>query len=301
MAKQIGINIKSVKLDEQKATQQIQSQLNKIGRGLTIQIGGSSRNLNQQFNNLNNTMNTTRNNLGNINSRIQENINNTRRLGQESNTVFRSYNQNLTSIIKKFGLWLGVGNLYFQSFRQLREGLVTLKEIDDIMTQIARVTGMSAEQLDRLAIKATLVGQELSKTAQEFLSSMAAFSKMGFVEDQAEQLSKYALMLSSVGDISIEQSQKTLISTTKAMGLEMYETSKIMDSLNDVSNKNATSVDELSKGLMNFASTAKTANLNLDETIGLLGGLQATSQKSGAEVKIKTTIKNSCLLAQQCA
>lgn len=281
----IGIKISNVSINKSQAKSDIQKQLTEIGKGLRITIGGTSEQnqMIKTFGKITDSMKETNTELKKMKTNLSNVSSQTNKVNKESETMSRGYLSNLQMITKKVIDWALSVNLVYNSIRALKSGIKELTEIDSTMVSIARVTDLTATEMEKLKITAAEAGQELSKTANEFLSSYAAFSKMGFGE-QADELSRIALMFSTVGDMDIEKSQKTLIATMRGMNLESKDSIRIMDSLNNVANKNATSVTELSSGLQKYASTAKTANMNLDETVALLGGLQAASQETGSVV-----------------
>ena len=57
-----------------------------------------------------------------------------------------------------------------------------------------------------------------------------------------------------------------------------------VDSLNEVSNKYATTVEKLAQGQAKAGSTAKSMGLTFDETNGIIGALTAKTKQSGDEI-----------------
>ena len=79
-------------------------------------------------------------------------------------------------------------------------------------------------------------------------------------------------MLKNVSEAgaTAESSANTLIAAMKAFNLEASESEHIVDALNQVSNKHAVSVNDLSKGITKASASLAAGNNSLEETFGLV-------------------------------
>ena len=243
---------------------------------------GFLRNLNQMSNgltNMNRQLQVMTSNVTNVANRFG-NLNGQTRAGTRETAGYLS---NLTNIMKKFSDWMLVGTLFYQPLRAFRNGIQDLKEIDTELVNIAKVTDLNNEQMQKLAVTASQVGVAFGKTASEYLQAAGLFAKAGLKENMQE-LTKVALLYSNTAEMDVNDATSTLISTMKGFNLESTQSINILDKMNNVSNKNAVSAQGLSNGMKNLASTANVAGLNLDQTYAILGTGIATTQKAGAEV-----------------
>ena len=296
IANQIQIKISSISLDETRAITKLQSQLDRISSRLRLTVPNISasmgnmtnastgflRNLNQMSNgltNMNRQLQVMTSNVTNVANRFG-NLNGQTRAGTRETAGYLS---NLTNIMKKFSDWMLVGTLFYQPLRAFRNGIQDLKEIDTELVNIAKVTDLNNEQMQKLAVTASQVGVAFGKTASEYLQAAGLFAKAGLKENMQE-LTKVALLYSNTAEMDVNDATSTLISTMKGFNLESTQSINILDKMNNVSNKNAVSAQGLSNGMKNLASTANVAGLNLDQTYAILGTGIATTQKAGAEV-----------------
>lgn len=250
--------------------------------GQTSGIQASSTAINGLTSNIS-RLNLNTNTLNTHFSSLQNQLSQTRTATNSVNTGFISMISNVGSITKKFAEWVLVANLIYTPFRFLQSGIKTLIEIDKLMIDIAKVTELTANEMNNLAIAAANVGTEFGRTAQEFLQAAVDFSRAGLIE-HVEELSRMSLLLANVGDMGIEDANKTIIATVQGMGLAYEDTINVIDKMDNIANKNATTVQNVSDGMRNFASTAKLAGLSLDETIALIGTGTTVLQKSGSEI-----------------
>jgi TP901 family phage tail tape measure protein len=163
--------------------------------------------------------------------------------------------------------------------------LQTLKEIDTALVDIAKVTGLSAEEMKELAFRASEVGVALGRTTQEYLKAVAEFSRAGYKE-QAEGLAELSLLLQNTGDISSDVANGMLIAVDAAydLGGSTEELTSVINSLNEISNKNPTSVAKMADGIKVAASVFSTAGVELNEFISLVGTATSATQLSGSQI-----------------
>ena len=282
-----------------KSQANMQRDLNRIGNSLRLNlgagslsggggIGASSQAINGLASNIsrvNGNMNTLNNHFGNLQTQLRQTSANTAPVNRGFSTMLGS----MTSMIGKFAQWALIANLIYAPFRLLKDGISTLAEIDKHMINIAKVTEMSAEEMKRFAETAAYAGSELGKTAQEYLQAATDFARAGLV-DQIEELTEKALLLSNVGDMGIADSTKTIIATIQGMNLEYSDTINVIDQMDVVANKNATTVQNLSDGMRTYAATSKVAGQNINETVALIGAGTSILQRSGQEIKIPVSL-----------
>ena len=229
-----------MRLDKSAAVRTLQEDLNKVAAKLRLKI--PSLNL-EQIGQLTNTINRlatqfrqVNTQLDGVRSRMTQISNSQQRISQNQNTIntsTRGYLENLGKVVKKFSDWIIAGTLFYQPLKLFKDGLQTLKEIDTILVDIAKVTNMTNEEMKKLALTGAQVGQEFGRTAQEYLRMYSSFAKMGFKE-QAGELTEAALLLANVGDMTDEQASKSLIGTMAGFRLEAEESTNVIDKMNAV-------------------------------------------------------------------
>jgi hypothetical protein len=210
-----------------------------------------------------------KNTLGGINTQLPKSI---------------GYFANLKNIIGKFSDWLIVSTLIFLPLQAFQKGLQTLKEIDTQLVDIAKVTDLTKEQMRELAKEATKVGIEFGRTTQEYLSSITEFSRAGYGES-AKDLGKVSMLLQNVGDVNDEVANSFLLATDAAykLGGSERELTNVVNGLNNVSNKNATTISKVAEGMSVSASIAEQAGIKIEELSGAISTMTIVTQRSGSE------------------
>lgn len=175
--------------------------------------------------------------------------------------------------------------LALQALRQsLREALSTMKEVDSELTTIQKVTGASDSYIAGLNDRAYETASKYGVKANEFLQSVAEFSRAGYGE-LAEGLAEVATKTQLVGDVNSETANKMLIAMDAAyqLGGSVEALSLIVDQANEIDNHYATSIEKLASGMPIVASVAAQAHITQEQLLAALGTITAKTQVSGSE------------------
>lgn len=207
---------------------------------------------------------------------------------------------------KNFSLGIGsvVGNMIkIQAVNAAINGTVRavkfavneMKAVDTEMVNIRKVTGFSADEMDRLSKSAYSLATQYGRTASEVLQGGTTFARAGYT-DQIEQLSELSLLLQNVGDLQAEDASKFIVATDKAYKLGgSYESlMAIIDGLDNITNRNATDMQKMTDGMTIAGSVFAESGESVETFAALLGTATANTQRSGSEVArgLRTILMN---------
>ena len=200
-------------------------------------------------------------------------------LEQGSNAA-KSFGQTLIQSLASRAIYAAL-NLLRQS---LREALSTIREVDSQLNTIKKVTGASNSYISELNDRAYETASKYGVAANEFLQSVAEFSRAGYGE-LAEGLAEVATKTQLVGDINSETANKMLIAMDAAyqLGGSVEALSLIVDQANEIDNHYATSIEKLASGMPIVASVAANAHITQEQLLAALGTITAKTQVSGSE------------------
>lgn len=108
------------------------------------------------------------------------------------------------------------------------------------------------------------------ESATNILAGIANFKQAGFTAEESAKLQAAALDLVIAGDLAASEASDLLISTLIGFKLPASEATAVIDSLNEVSNKYATDVEQLAIGLAKLSPVAEAMGFSFQETEGLL-------------------------------
>lgn len=207
------------------------------------------------------------------------------------------FSEYLKNAATAFGLWLSVTTVTFTMIRSIKSGVEQVKNLDDSMVELRKVTDLTDSQLKKFVTTAQSLTDEVGRTTSEVISATAAFSRMGYSIDEAFSLAENALLLTNIGDgiTDVNESSELLISTMKGFGLEASSARHIIDSLNEISNKYAVTTGDLADGIQRVASVSTASGASFEQTLGLLTAMIEISRNAD---KSSTALKTLMLRIQ---
>ena len=184
----------------------------------------------------------------------------------------------------KMALWQVMGNAIAGLKRSFTEALATMKDVDDEMVTIRKVTGATTEELNKIEKQAYETASAYGVAADEYLNSVANFSRAGYGE-QASALAELATKTQIVGDTDAETAQQFLLSMDAAYKYQgsIEQLTKVIDGANEIDNNYATSIEKIAEGLGKVAPIAAQAHVGADELTAAIGTITAVTQRSGTE------------------
>lgn len=204
----------------------------------------------------------------------------TKEMTEETNLLGDSF----TNVYLKMLQWQVMGTIVSKTIGAFRDAISTMKAVDDEMVTVRKVTGFTAEQMEKLRDRAYETASAYGEAADEYLNSVAAFARAGYGE-QADALAELATKTKLVGDTNAETAQQFLLSVDAAYQYKgnIEALTKVLDGANEIDNKYATSIEKLAEGLGTVAPVAAQAHVGIDELTAAIGTITAVTQRSGSE------------------
>lgn len=161
------------------------------------------------------------------------------------------------------------------------EALDTMREVDQEMINIRKVSDYSTEDLQRIQSRSYDVANRYGIGVTDYLASVAQWAKAGY--GNADELAELSTKLQLVGDVNSEVASKMLLSADAAwkFGGSVTDLNHVIDAANIIENNFATSIDKLAEGFPIVASTASMVGMSVDQTLAAIGTISAATQESG--------------------
>ncbi|MEJ7218482.1 phage tail tape measure protein [Staphylococcus gallinarum] len=183
----------------------------------------------------------------------------------------------------KFPLWLGTSTLFFGAIQGGKELMSVISDIDSKMITLNKVMG-DESALSNAFVKANEAATNYGQTLSDVLDVYAEFARQGFKGDELTQFGNAGLIASNVGEIGAKQASEYLTSMSAQWNTDANDAMRQVDSLNEISNNYATTVEKVAQGQTKAGSTAKSMGMTFDETNGVIGALTAKTKQSGDEI-----------------
>ena len=175
-----------------------------------------------------------------------------------------------------------IGNAIGTTLNNAKE---EIRAVDTELVNIRKVTNFSSQQIADLTKKSYELASRYGRSASEVLEGGTVFARAGYT-DQIEQLAELTLLLQNAGDLQADQASEFIIATDKAykLGGEYERLIKVVDGLDNITNKNATDMQKMTEGMTVAGSVFAESGESLEMYAALLGTVTANTQRSGAEV-----------------
>ena len=189
--------------------------------------------------------------------------------GKTGNSVWNSFTKQLKSANGQF---LRMYFSWMDWVRYIKTVVSTVRELDTALIDLKKTTSMNSNELEEFYHDSTEIAKATGVTTQEIISQAAAWSRLGYsskeaAEGMAELSSKFAKI--SPGT-SVDDATDYLVSTMKAFHIDVADVEReIMDVINRVGNKMATTNQEIGEMLKRSSAAMAEANNTLAETIAL--------------------------------
>ena len=193
---------------------------------------------------------------------------------QASGQTF-SFGNMLETAGKKFVAWMGITQVVLGTIRIIGQMVTSVVELDTSLVELQKVSDLAGESLDRFTERAFDSASELGRTGKELVDATTNFQRSGYALEESFKLGKEALLMLNIGDgiQDVDEATNTLISTLKAYNIEVGESSKVNDVLNQVSNTSAINFGTLAEGVRRTSAVFAQGNTSIEQLTGLLTGL----------------------------
>lgn len=197
-----------------------------------------------------------------------------------------------TKIASTVKMALGLTSVFaiFQRIKRVvKEMYQNVVDIDTAMTNLYKVTDETPSKYAEYLSQAKADAQELGRTVSDMIEQTSTWAKLGYSLNDSSILAKVSSIYANVGEISNETAVSDLVTAMKAFKIEAKDAMTIVDPLNELGNKFATSAGDLGAGLTKSASTLQLAGASLNEALAMLtGGAEITqnAQEFGNAIKV---------------
>ena len=277
---------------------QLDQVLTRIRANRNVQINVNARGLANAANNaaqLNQNLANIQNNTQRIGNQGAQNIRNAGNAAGAASRNAESFNTGLGNVVltmAKFRLASAAINLVVKGFK---DAFSEMKAVDSEMVNIRKVTGFTADEMERLSKNAYSLASKYGRSASGVLSAETVFARAGYT-DQIEQLGELSLLLQNVGDLQADDAAKFVVATDKAykLGGSYEKLMTVIDGLDNITNKNATDMQKMTEGMTVAGSVFAESGESIQMFAALLGTATANTQRSGSEMArgLRTILMN---------
>nr|DAG49230.1 MAG TPA: minor tail protein [Caudoviricetes sp.] len=166
-----------------------------------------------------------------------------------------------------------------ESLQQIYQNVV---EIDSAMTELRKVTNLTASGYEEFMDRAADKAQKLGISISDFINSTADWARLGYNEQEAEELARVSSLLKNVGDgiESASDASAYLISALQGFGLAADQASEFLDVLNQIANTEPVTANDLGIIMQKSSAAMNAAGNTYQETMAMAAAVNGVLQDS---------------------
>ena len=163
-------------------------------------------------------------------------------------------------------------------------------EIDTAVTELRKVSSMTANELEDYMERAANKAMELGVTISDFINSTADWKRLGYSDEDAEELARVSGLMRNVGDgiESAADASSYMISVLQGFNLAAKDATEMLDVANQIANTEPVSMDDLMQVLQRSSSALSAAGNTYQESMAMasaVNGVLQSPETSGTYLK----------------
>ena len=161
-----------------------------------------------------------------------------------------------------------------------------LKEMDNILTEISKVSDMSSDELQQLGQDAFDYANQYGKTVTDYLTGVQEMNRSGFYGQQGIDLANTSVLAQAAGDMTADVANSYLLATNAAYEYagSAEKLNAVLDGQNMITNRNSVNMTDMAEATTQAGSMAAQAGVKVDELSALIGTAVARTKKDGNEI-----------------
>ncbi len=202
---------------------------------------------------------------------------------QKSTEQNKKHSQSIASMLPNILKWQVAMTAVMLPLRKMQEALEsvneTLVETEKRVVSLQRVAGHAAN-----ANALFDLAQKYGQTFDNVADVVENLVKSGYTWEESLKAAEPALLAINVAELDAAQATEGLIAIVKQYGMELEDLNYIQGVLNKTADNAAVTTEKLLIALQKTGSTAKNANIDFEETVGLITALSEGTAASGQNI-----------------
>ena len=222
-------------------------------------------------------------------AQMQQALNGVNAAGIRGQSVFQSLGGSFREAFSAYSLANMMQDGLYKIVDAGKEAVSTVKEFDDLKTNLAMVTGKDKTYTEDLMQSYNELGQEIGSITSDVAESANTWLRQGRSMADTNQLIKDSMVLSKDAQMSSEDAAQVLTSTLNGFKLGADQASRINDILS-IDLKSASDAGGIGTSLQKVASQANNVGMSLEKTAAIIATIKDVTQ--GSDETIGTSLKS---------
>lgn len=217
-------------------------------------------------------------------TQLQQALHNVNTAGQQSQSVFSSLGSTFKEAFSAYSLANVMQDALYKIADGAREAVGTVKEFNDIKTNLAMATNADSDYINNLMKDYNALAEELGSVTSSVAESADLWLRQGRSMKDTNSLIKDSLVLSKDAELSSSDASEILTATLNGYQMAADQASRVNDILTSIDLESASGADSIGKALMKVASQANNAGVSLEKTSAIIATIKDVTQDSDESI-----------------
>ena len=213
-------------------------------------------------------------------TQLQQALGSVNTTGQRSQSIFSSLGSSFREAFSAYSLANLMQDGLYKITDAGKEALSTVKEFNDLETDLAMATGESRSYASDLMQSYNALGQELGSMTSDVAKSADSWLRQGRSMSETNQLIKESMVLSKDAQMDSEDASEVLTATLNGFQMNADQAGHINDVLTSIDLKSASDAGGIGQALTKVASQANNAGVSLEKTAAMIATIKDVTQDS---------------------
>ncbi len=199
--------------------------------------------------------------------------------------IGQTFGNKMKAAWQKFGQWGLASRSMMALWNEFKQGINLVKDLDAALTNINYTMNVSKTQLSDIGKSSVEMAKDLKTSTKNVLEAVTLYANAKETADAILKKSETAVMLSNVTGMGAQESAKMLQAIMNQFDLTQNDLTYISDTIQTVSQNMAydfsQGIQEIAGGIERSGSVAKSAGLDLEQYVSMLGLVIEKTGQSG--------------------
>ena len=182
-----------------------------------------------------------------------------------------------------FNATMDVYNMAQQGAYAVASAVQGISEVDAAITRVTKVANAPQKEIEAFSKSIYKNASAVGKTAPEYADAVEQWITTGKSLKQSIGLAKDSVMGSFVGNVDVNDMVKYMAVPLNSFRKEGLKSKDVINSMNEVSNKNAIEMEDLGQAYSKASSVVASTGTTFSQLTGMITGAQ-TATRAGGDV-----------------
>lgn len=203
---------------------------------------------------------------------------------KNSSIASKTFNETFGEVGRTLTTYISLNYIVERLFSTIKQGLSTVKAMDDSMTQIGIVTNKTAQEAWASFETYNAQAKRLHMTTTDLLEATKLYYQQGLNTAEVNQMVEATAVAAALGEVSMADAANTLTAIMNGYSMAATQAMEVTDKISAVGADSAADFGELSSAIEKVASSAATAGVDLDHLLGYLGKMVEVTREAPTNI-----------------